>query len=130
MRTAICAAVISEKKEILLVKKKQVWILPGGKLEPDESDLECLCREVSEEIPGTILKDFRFYNEFEGNTPHSKTLIKARIYFANLKPYVNGNLKRPAAEISAVEYAGNLEQYNLSDITRKIVDSLIKDKYL
>jgi len=52
MRIAIGAAIIEDGK-ILLVRKRQSWILPGGKPEPKESDIECLCREVSEELSGT-----------------------------------------------------------------------------
>ena len=38
MRTVINAAIIQDKK-ILLVKKKETWILPGGKPDGGESDL-------------------------------------------------------------------------------------------
>ena len=55
MRTAIGAAIINEGK-LLIVRKKQSWILPGGKPEPGESDLDCLCREVGQELSGTKLE--------------------------------------------------------------------------
>ena len=125
MRTAIGAAIIDEKK-ILLVRKRQSWILPGGKPEPDESDIECLCREVSEELPGTQLDNIRYYGDFEGRTPHTRDILRAKVYFADIK----GKLCQPAAEIAEYNWIENPSQYNLSDITSKIVDSLTKDGYL
>ena len=65
MRKAINAAIIKDDR-ILLVKNENIWILPGGKPEESEPDLECLCREVSEELSGTKLKNFMYYNKWKG----------------------------------------------------------------
>ena len=125
MRTAIGAAIIDNGK-ILLVRKRQSWILPGGKPEPSESDIECLCREVSEELSGTQLNNIRYYGEFEGVTPHKGNILKAKVYFANIK----GKLYPSSAEIVAYEWVNDISRYNLSEITSKIVDSLTKDGYI
>ena len=125
MRTAINAAVIDDGK-ILLVRKRQSWILPGGKPEPDESDIECLCRELSQELSGTQLENIRYYGEFEGRTPHKGDTLMAKVYFADIK----GELGQPSAEIAAYAWADNPGKYNLSDITSKIVNSLIRDGHL
>jgi ADP-ribose pyrophosphatase YjhB (NUDIX family) len=68
MRETINAVIIRNKK-ILLVKKEKSWLLPEGKPNPDESDIECLCREVDEELSGTLLKDIEFYGKFIGKIP-------------------------------------------------------------
>ncbi|MBI2668548.1 NUDIX domain-containing protein [Candidatus Woesearchaeota archaeon] len=125
MRIAIGAAIIDEGR-ILLVRKKQSWILPGGKPEPHESDIECLCREVGEELSGTQLEHIQYYGDFEGVAPHQGDILKVKVYFADVK----GQLYRPAAEITACDWADNPSKYNLSDITSKIVDSLIGDGHL
>lgn len=125
MRLAIDAAIIQDER-ILLVRKKQSWILPGGKPKSNELDLECLCREVGEELSGTEIDNIRYYGEFEGITPHKGDVLKARVYFADIK----GQLRQPAAEIAAYEWISDTSKYNLSDITSKIVDSLRKDGYL
>ncbi|MEK6937559.1 MAG: NUDIX domain-containing protein [Nanoarchaeota archaeon] len=125
MRTAISAVIIKERK-ILLVKKEEFWILPGGKPEPEESDLDCLCREVREELSGTELKNVRYYGEFEGITPRKGYLLKAKVYFAE----IISSLGLPAAEISAREWVDDTGPYKMSDITAKIIDSLRKDQYL
>ena len=60
MRIAI-SAVIIERDKLLLVKKRNSWILPGGKIEKNEGNLECLSREVSEELSGTKICNEKFY---------------------------------------------------------------------
>ena len=123
MRRAINAAVINDKK-ILLVNKKEVWILPGGKPEENESDLDCLSREVKEEL-GAGLDSIKYYGEFEGITPHKKDTLGAIVYFADIigKP-------KASAEINSCEWAKDASRYKLSDITSKIINSLRKDNYL
>ena len=46
---------------VLFVKKKDFWILPGGKLEYGEKDISCLERELKEElrIGDLIIKNLR-----------------------------------------------------------------------
>jgi 8-oxo-dGTP diphosphatase len=127
MRTAINAAIIHNNK-LLLVKKKLTWILPGGKPENNENDLECLCREINEELSYTSIKDIKFYKTFEGKTPHKGDTLRAKVYFAN----IDGQLHsvRVGDSISEVIWTNNFSKYNLSDITSKIVNSLIHDKYI
>jgi ADP-ribose pyrophosphatase YjhB (NUDIX family) len=127
MRVAIDAVIIEESK-LLLVKKRNSWILPGGKIEDNESELECLSREVSEELSGTKICEEKFYGDFEGRTPHRGDILKAKVYFAK----INGELYgvREGDSISRVEWVRDFKNYNLSDITSKIVDSLRTDKFL
>jgi len=125
MKTVINSIVIEENK-LLLVKKKETWILPGGKIEVGENDLECLSREISEELSNTKIKDVNFYKEFSGITPHSKKMIRAKTYFAK----IDGELHNSSQEISDVRYVSNFKDYKISNITKNIIDSLIQDKYL
>lgn len=125
MRKAIGAAIIKDKK-ILLVKKGQVWILPGGKPNPGESDLECLLREIKEELSGTEAENPRYYKRFEGITPHKKDVLEVFVYFADVK----GEIGRPSSEIGDRAWLDDKKVYNLPDITVRIIDSLVKDGYI
>ncbi|MDE1865106.1 MAG: NUDIX domain-containing protein [Candidatus Micrarchaeota archaeon] len=125
MRVAINAAIISDQG-ILLVKKGEVWILPGGKPTPGESDIACLCREVGEELSNTKLGNMRFYGEFTGVTPHKGDVLSAKVYFAD----INGALGPASAEIREVRWVKDKAECPLSDITSKIFASLQKDGYL
>ncbi len=125
MRKAVGAVIIDNGK-LLLVRKKQSWILPGGKPNHNESDIECLCREVSEELSGTQLSNIKYYNDFSGRTPNTGDILMARVYFAEIK----GKLYPPAAEILEYSWVKDTSKYNLSEITSKIIDSLIIEGYL
>ncbi len=125
MRRVINAAIIKDNK-ILVCRKKRTWILPGGKPEEYESDKNCLRREIRKEFKGTEIKDLVVYTQFKGTTPHSKTLLEASVYFANL----DGELKGVSNEIDCFYWAKGNSKLNFSDITKKIINSLVMDNYL
>lgn len=125
MRKAINLAVI-ENKKILLVKKNETWILPGGKPNyPEESDEAVLFREFNEELPKTKIEILSYYNSFIGKTPHKGDELEAKVYFGRVS-----NLGKPSSEINDLKYMNNFNEYILSDITIKIVNSLKRDNYL
>lgn len=123
MRITICAAVIRNGR-ILLVRNEETWILPGGKPVGDETDLECLSREVCEEL-GVEIVNPSFFTTVEGRTPHRGDIIKVKIYFAEImgKP-------QPRAEISEVAWVRRNNSYNLSEPTRIIFQKLNSKGYL
>jgi len=118
MRVAICIVVIQNGR-ILLCKKKETWILPGGKPEVGESDIECIVRELREEFPELQVSILRHYGDFVGVTPHKGDELCARVYLAE----VSGSIV-PSAEISESAWTDKPEDYKLSDITQKIILSL------
>lgn len=128
------AAIIKNNRILLVGKKyendKEYLILPGGKKESEENDLECLAREVGEELSGAKIKiDPRPYKFFKGTTPSYKK-ASVKVYFAGL---INGGEIKPSKEITSVmwaEYNPAINQRNLSDITRDILSSLNEDGYL
>ena len=64
MNTAICAAVI-QYGQLLIVEKKNIWILPGGKPKLGENDFSCLIIEVSEYLSGTKIVVGNYYKLFK-----------------------------------------------------------------
>lgn len=120
MRKAVSAAIINENKEILLVKKRDSWILPWWKINEWESDLECLEREISEELNWADLYNTHLYWSFIWKTPHRWDLLEARVYFAELLT----DVLTASAEISDAKYIKNFNNYRISEITSKIIDSL------
>jgi len=125
MRKAISLIAIKDEK-ILLVRKKETWILPGGKPDSEENDIECLSRELSEELPElSAVGDFKLYKSFIGQTPHKGDVIEVITYFGKIQ----GEIKT-AMEISEALWINNFDNIKLSDITAKIINSLYEDKYL
>lgn len=51
------ALIVNDKKEILLTKSSDMYILPGGKLESSEDIIECLKREIKEETGITLTNE-------------------------------------------------------------------------
>ncbi len=129
MRTSTSAVIILYGK-LLIVRKKDSWILPGGKPKNMESDIDCLQRESAEELNGTLLKDFFYYREFEGKTPHRGDVLNNKVYFAQ----IDGIFRGVSTRDSIVGYSwinrDKACKYSLSDITSKIIESLIKDRHI
>lgn len=126
MRTAIGALCVRANR-VLLLRKRDTWILPGGKPEAGEDDLSCLMRENSEELPRAIFIIGAFYAEFTGITPHSQTELRAKVYLAE----VRGSLT-PSAEISDAQFfsRNDFSDLEISDITKKILDSALETGHL
>lgn len=125
MRKVICVAVI-KNKHILLVKKRNAWILPGGKLEGFESEEQCLVRELKQELPNVKLQEITFYaDNFFGITPHSQVKRHIVVYLGKIlgKAY-------PSAEICDTDWTNIPEEYNLSEASRKIICSLRQTGHL
>lgn len=63
MNTKICvgAIIYNDKKEIFLMEspKWNAWLVPGGKIEGDESEEEALRREIKEELGIEITNIFK-----------------------------------------------------------------------
>lgn len=84
----VALAVFSGKKilQVRTKKQKNIFFTLGGKIKPGESEIECLKREVWEEI-GCSLKEstIRFLHEFE-DVAHGKAraLVNIRMYQGEL----------------------------------------------
>lgn len=119
-------ALVIQNKKLLVVKKNDYWILPGGKLDEGESDYDCLVREISiEELPGTNLLVGNYYKTFEGRTPTSKKYLESKCYFCE----VAGEIGEPSLEIVSKTFVSSIhfEGYGLSEVTKKIVRELFME---
>lgn len=72
---------------------KELWT-PGGKINPDENDEDCLRRELKEEI-GAELVNMKFFKKYSAKSFYSDHITKQRVYIASIK----GNKITPQAEI-------------------------------
>lgn len=102
MEKEIVGAIVIREGKILLVNNHGNWSLPGGTREENESDVECLAREFSEEFSGTKIKNIRKYDEFCGVSPRNRNPIRVRAYLAE----VDGKLRQPnGTDEDVKEYA-------------------------
>ena len=113
--------------KILLVKKRDFWILPGGKREKREFAHNCIVRELSEELPGCRLASrLVYFCHFQGRCPHGKK-IRVRCYLGNIEGDIS-----PGAEISDARWIpkGEIFSYPLSEITLQIVKKIFEEKII
>lgn len=124
------ALICIQDNKILLVYKKKTgeYITPGGKMEPGENDLECLIRELNEEI-NCSPKDLKYFNSFIGKTEHGEKLYM-KCYFGNLEGQIKLN---KGDSITSYYWADKsfIKHSSLSPLLRKkIFPLLIKTGYL
>jgi len=129
MKIVVGAAII-KKGKLLLGRKGNYWIFPGGKMaDVDEGDdIKCLCREVEEEFSGTKLRDVIYYNTFVRQAIRGWSEVEERVYLANIDGKLCG--VREGDSILEARWIDDFSTYNFSEITSMIIDSLKKDGYL
>lgn len=116
------SAISIKDKKILLVEEEGIWMLPGGELKGNGTITECLRREVREKFSGTKLENIEIYGTFGGTTPYSEQNLFVWTYFADIK----GELGNPSNEINSKRVKKeDIGQYNLSDVTSRVINSLI-----
>ena len=129
-RVIVVNAVIIRGGELLIVKKRGAWILPGGKIKEGEYDFGCLRREVAEELSGTRINPCCLYDFFYGCSPHRRSSLQARVYFAELAGFLGPATRGDSVSESSWLDRRNEGCYALSGVSRRIVCSLITDEYL
>lgn len=123
------AFIYLKDKKILstLSKGKDKFYIPGGKRENNESDIECLVREVKEELSVDIIESTaKLYGIFEAQA-HGKAegiLVRMRCYMAEFK----GELKA-SSEIDRIVWltTNNMEEISPVD---KLIFKDLKEKGL
>ena len=80
------AALCIQDKKLLVVKKKgmEELLSLGGKIEPGETEEECIIREVKEEA-GCEATHIKHFETFEGMTHDGKRTLRLACYFCELE---------------------------------------------
>lgn len=85
--------VIVKEKKLLVVRKKtkedfQEYIIPGGKREDNETDLETLQRELLEELDVSVL-DAEYMGEYSDMAVFENVPITIKTYITNVVGNIN-----------------------------------------
>ncbi|OGE64962.1 hypothetical protein A3I48_01700 [Candidatus Daviesbacteria bacterium RIFCSPLOWO2_02_FULL_36_7] len=99
----VALAVFKDKKMLQVRSKKhpEVFFTLGGKIEEGETDIECLKREVKEEIDCNIdEQSIKFLKEFE-DVGHDKDgdMVNIKMYEGKLI-----GIPKPSSEIAEIGY--------------------------
>ena len=112
-----CAALIIKDNKVLVVRKSgtAIFISAGGKIEPNETQLECLKREVFEELGVNVLTSHLYSCDSAKAEFENKTVT---IYSYIVE--VEGEPK-PSSEISEIYWMG------LDDVNEIKLGSILKN---
>ena len=134
MKTVVrISGILITRDGLLLVKCDGIddYLLPGGKLEDGESDLDALRRELLEEL-NIAPKDPEFFDEYERIVRPLESAEKNRI---RVRAYVAGFDGEPVPDLEEVlEVAwasmADLEsgKYRLNPILRKYIVPQLKEQ--
>ena len=122
----VALAVFKDKKIMFVRSKKQreVFYTLGGKYEKGESDIDCLKREVEEEIECYLdEKSLKFLHEFEDIAHGKEGLLNIRMYTGNLigEP-------KASAEVAEIGYFDtNSNSKHLSVIAQRTIFPWLKE---
>ena len=87
MKKVICGLIFNSKGQLLITRRskgdyKGQWEFPGGKVENKESDLDCLHRELAEELDIKVQIHFKF-TEFDYQYPNFSVNLSSYICSMN-----------------------------------------------
>lgn len=127
--TRVAGIVIKDGKILMLLGKgyNELWT-PGGKTEPNESDEDCLKRELKEEL-GVNLSRCEFFKEYKHKSFYfPKRLMTERVYIADVSGEIN-----PGAEIEKHLWLTKEDFENkrfpmITNTQEKLIPDLIKAK--
>ena len=124
------ALIYVKDKRILctLSKGKDIYYLPGGKREKDESDTDTLLRECKEELDVEVKKEtVKYYGTFEAQA-HAKEegiIVKMTCYRADF----NGNIT-PSSEIESINWLNSNDLNKISQVDKLIFNDLKKNNLI
>jgi 8-oxo-dGTP diphosphatase len=76
--------VAAKRGKVLLVRRRcdGLWMFPGGRRRPRETDRECLRREIKEELPKLKLGRLSLWREVHKKNPRSGRKMSDAIFIA------------------------------------------------
>lgn len=123
-------AVFKDKKMIMVRndRNEEVFYTLGGRIEEGETGLECLIREIHEEVDAKMdEKTVKFLKEFQAPAHgRENTFVNIRLYEGELigEP-------KPSTEIVEIAYFdSSVDRKHLTAITLDIFDWLKKNSYI
>lgn len=107
------ALLLNEQKDLLVVRKhnSKFYMLPGGKVEHQESHLQTLIRELQEELGLQFdATDFNYLGQHETTAVNEKdTVVQGNIFLLNK---TIRNLPTAHAELAEVRFIPKSEHQN------------------
>ncbi|MFH0853320.1 MAG: NUDIX domain-containing protein [bacterium] len=123
--------IIIQDDKILLTRKKGTdkFLMPGGKIRPEESHKKCLDREIIEELGVNIDSDsIKFLVSMEDMAEYeTDTLLKMELYIGNIQ-----GIPKAQSEIEEIVWFSKNDNFKKLSrmLEHKIMPHIIYNKYL
>ena len=111
--------IVERKDRILLTKRGDFWILPGGEIESGEDELECLEKVVAKEMNDTVASIFKKLDKtVVGPSPVRGGDVEVSIYVGDISSKKMSEVKDCNAHWFSRE---SLSSLRLSNITQAVL---------
>jgi 8-oxo-dGTP diphosphatase len=113
--------------QVLLCRKSRDTsrlILPGGRIEPGESDLDCLTREIREELGATALEQVEYLGTYEDRASMDDPSVVKSLRIALYRGALSGE-PTPSSEIRELVWFGPDSDW--STLTPILVNRILPD---
>ena len=120
MAIKVVDIIVERKGKILLIKRGDYWILPGGEIEPGEDELQCLEEVVSREIKDQVASLFRKLEKtIKGPSPVRDGDVEVSIYVGDIGSKKMSDVTDCNAHWFSRE---SLPSIRLSNITKDVLE--------
>lgn len=119
MAIKVVDIIVERKGMMLLVKRGDFWILPGGEIEPGEDEMQCLEDVVSREMNDRVACIFRkLDNTIKGTSPVRGGEVEVSVYVGDISKEKMSDVKDCNAHWFSKESIASLR---LSNITKDVL---------
>ncbi len=125
MAIKVVDIIVERQGKVLLTKKDDFWILPGGEVGPDDNELECLEGVVSREMNDQLFSVFRKLGKtIKGPSPVRNGDVEVFVYVGDISSKKMSDVKDCNAHWFSRE---SLPSIRLSNITKDVLDYYYSD---
>lgn len=120
MAIKVVDIIVERKSMILLIKRGDFWILPGGEHEEGESELQCLEKVVAREMNDRVSCIFRKLDRtIVGPSPVRPGDVEVSVYVGDISSEKMSDVRDCNAHWFSRK---SIDSLRLSNITREILD--------
>ena len=120
MAIKVVDIIVERKGMILLTKRGDFWILPGGEIEPGEDEMQCLNEVVASEMNDTVASVFRKLEKtIKGPSPVRSGDVEVSVYVGDVSSAKMSDIKDCNAHWFSRE---SIRAIRLSNITKDVLE--------
>ena len=125
MSIKVVDIIVERKGMILLIKRGDFWILPGGEIEPDADEMQCLEEVVSREMKDQVSTIFRKLEKtIKGPSPVRDDDVEVSVYVGDISSKKMSDVKDCNAHWFSRE---SMSAIRLSNITKDVLEYYYTD---